>query len=143
MPDHSSARSRRPGATLAALAALVLILAACSSAGSPSQAAQSQAAESQAAESQPATGGTTVTMSGLAFDVPEITVPAGNVTFVNTDAVNHIVAEGENAAEVADPRITKTTVTPSSQADVAFAAPGDYHVTCLVHAAMNMVVHVE
>jgi len=139
MRDHSATRARRLLPTLVAMTALILTLAACSS----DNPRESQAAESQAAESQPATGGTTVTMSGSSFGVAEITVAVSNVTFVNEDGVGHVVAEGENGSEAADPRITKATIAGGAQADIAFGAPGDYNITCLIHGSMNMVVHVE
>ena len=142
MRDHSAARSRRPGASLVTLASLVLVLAACSSTGTTSQAPGSEAPASQAPSSQ-APSGTTVTMSGSAFSVDEITVPVGVVTFVNEDGVLHIVAEGENGSEASDPRITKATIDGGGRADIAFDAPGDYHITCLIHGSMNMEVHVQ
>jgi len=147
MADHSP-RSLRPGTTVAALASLILILAACSS-SSPSEAAGSQAATSQppasqGAASQPAASqATSVTMSGLAFSVAEITVPVGPLTFINQDSVPHILAEGENGTEVANPRVQKVSINPASQGDLVFTAAGDYHITCTIHATMNMEVHVQ
>jgi plastocyanin len=117
----------------ATLAALVLLLAACSS-STPSSGAPS---------SQSAGNGTTVTMSGLAFTVAEITVPVGDVTFVSKDAVGHLLAEGDNGTEAASPRIQQTAIAPSAQGAITFGAAGDYHVTCLIHHTMNMVVHVH
>jgi plastocyanin len=168
MRDHPATRSRRRTPTMVTLSALILILAACSSSSSTSQAAASQAAasqgsESQAAASQPAASqpaasqpaasqpaasqspsdGTTVVMSGQSFGVAEITVPVGNVTFVNEDSVPHIIAEGENGSEAASPRITKTTIAGGATAEIAFTQPGDYHITCLIHATMNMEVKVQ
>jgi len=144
MRDHSTTRARRWVAPLGALPALVLILAACNSGNPPeSQAAESQAAESQPAGSQSANAGTTVTMSGSSFGVDEITVPVGIVTFVNTDGVAHIVAEGENGSEASEPRITQANIAGGAQADIVFATPGDYHITCLIHGSMNMEIHVE
>jgi len=134
MQDHHASRSRRWPPTLAALATLILIAAACNSNNPPA---------SQGGESQGGGGGTTVTMSGSSFGVAEITVPVGDVTFVNDDGVTHIVAEGENASEAASPRITKATIAGGAKADIAFDAAGDYHITCLIHGSMNMVVHVE
>jgi plastocyanin len=147
MSDHSH-RSLRPGTTIAALASLVLVLAACSSNASPSQAAGSQAPASQAAGSQaPASqspaGGATVTLSGLAFSVAEITIPVGPLTFVNEDAVPHLLAEGENGVEVANPRVQKVSINPNSQGDLVFTVAGDYHITCTIHKTMNMEVHVQ
>ena len=142
MTDHSP-RSLRPGTTVVALASLALVLAACSS-SSPSPAPASQAAASQAAASQPAASqATSVTMSGLAFSVAEITVPVGPLTFINQDSVPHVLAEGENGTEVANPRVQKVSINPASQGDLVFTAAGDYHITCTIHATMNMVVHVQ
>jgi plastocyanin len=138
---------------VAALASVVLILAACSSTASPSQGAgsepptsqapASQAAGSQAPASQPAAGGTTVTLSGLAFSVAEITIPVGSLTFVNQDSVPHLLAEGENGVEVANPRVQKVSIGPNSQGDLVFTVAGDYHITCTIHKTMNMQVHVQ
>lgn len=137
MPHHSLARPLRWRATLTALPAVVLVLAACSSGGT------SAAPGSQAAVSASPAGGTTVTLSGLAFSVPEITVPMGSLTFINKDGVLHNLAEGDNGKEVANPRVQKISINGSSQGDLVFTAAGDYHITCLVHPTMNMVVHVK
>jgi plastocyanin len=142
MTDHSP-RSLRPRTTVAALACLVLVLAACSSSGSPSEAPGSQAAGSQAAASETPAGGTTVTLSGLAFSVAEITIPVGSLTFVNADSVTHVLAEGENGVEVASPRVQKVSINGGSQGDLVFTVAGDYHITCTVHHQMNMDVHVQ
>jgi len=143
-----SPRSLRAQTTVAAFASVVLVLAACSSNGSPSQAPGSQPPASQAAGSQaPAsgspTGGTTVTLSGLAFSVSEITIPVGPLTFVNEDAVTHVLAEGENGVEVASPRVQKVSINGGSEGDLVFTVAGDYHITCTVHLQMNMEVHVQ
>jgi plastocyanin len=136
MPIRSMAHGA-PRATLAVLPALVLILAACGSSGT------SQAPGSEAPGSEAPGGGTSVTMSGLAFKVAEITIPVGNLTFINQDAVTHVIAEGENGVEVADPRVQKVSINGGSQGDLVFTAAGDYHITCLVHPTMNMEVHVQ
>jgi plastocyanin len=151
MPAHSTMHDPRPRATLAALAAVVLALAACSTTSEPpgSQAAASQAAASEAAASEGPSaaaseaGGTTVTLSGLAFSVAEITVPVGKVTFVNEDSVPHSLAEGENGVEVASPRVQKVLINGGTQGDMDFSVAGDYHITCLIHPTMNMEIHVE
>lgn len=156
MGDHSVTGNRRAGAVALTLGTIVLVVAACSSSGTTeapasqpaaSQAAASEAAASEAAASQPATSqtasGTTVTMSGLAFAVTEITVPVGNLTFVNEDNASHNLAEGENGTEVANPRVQKVSINPGSEGDLTFTAAGDYHITCLIHPQMNMEVHVQ
>lgn len=141
MPEGSSTRSRR-SAALAALPALALALAACGSGGT-SQAPGSLSPGSQAPASQTPVGGTTVTMSGRAFSTDEITVSVGKLTFVNDDGVTHLLAEGENGTEVANPRVQKVSINGGSQGDLQFDLPGDYHITCLIHHEMNMEVHVQ
>ena len=152
MPDPSATHRLRPRATLAALAPFVLVLAACSSTSSSSEPPASQAAASQAPASQApasqapaseAPTGTTVTMKGLAFSVAEITVPVGKVTFVNEDSVAHLLAEGENGVEVASPRVQKVSINAGTQGEMDFTVAGDYHITCTIHHAMNMVIHVQ
>jgi plastocyanin len=145
MPDHSAASARRPRATFAMLIALTVVLAACGTSTQTSEPPASQPAASQpasAAASQ-ATGGTTVTQSGLAFSVAEITIPVGKLTFVNEDAVTHVLAEGENGKEVDSPRLQKMSINGGTQGDLVFTIPGDYHITCTVHPTMNMEVKVE
>jgi plastocyanin len=131
MPDRSPTRIRRHGATLAVLPALLVVLAACSS-GTTASAPASQAPSQ-----------TGVTLSGLAFSTDEITIPVGNLTFTNEDGVAHVLAEGENGVEVASPRVQKVTINGGTQGDLVFTAAGDYHITCTIHHAMNMVVHVQ
>jgi len=142
MRDHSPTRGRRVRASLVVLAGLVLVLAACSSGSSASEAPASQAPSSEAPASE-APSGTTVTMSSGAFGVDEITVPVGAVTFVNEAGVTHIIAEGENGSEVAAPRVQKVSISGGAQGEVLFTTPGDYHFTCLIHGSMNMEVHVQ
>ena len=148
MPDPSATHARRPR-TFAALIALTVVLAACA-ATQTSEPPASQAAASQPAASQPASaaasqaaGGTTVTLRGLAFSVSEITVPVGKLTFINEDAVAHVLAEGENGKEVDSPRVQKVSINPGTEGDLEFTVAGDYHITCTVHPTMNMEVKVE
>ena len=148
MPDPSATNARRPR-TFAALIALTVVLAACA-ATQTSEPPASQAAASQPAASQPASaaasqaaGGTTVTLRGLAFSVSEITVPVGKLTFMNEDAVTHVLAEGENGKEVDSPRVQKVSINGGTQGDLVFTVAGDYHITCTVHPTMNMEVKVE
>jgi plastocyanin len=129
MRDHSPSGLR----VTATLASLVLLLVACGASTSSSGAPSSQSAGT----------GTTVTMSGLAFTVAEITVPVGEVTFVNKDGVGHLVAQGDNGKEAASPGFQKTAIAPNSQGVITFSAAGDIHVTCLIHPAMHLIVHVQ
>jgi plastocyanin len=157
MRDHRTISARRPAARLAALAAMTLVLAACSSTSSPSEAPGSEAPGSEAPASEApgseapaseapgseAPSGTTVTLSGSAFSVPEITIPVGSLAFVNDDGTTHILAEGENGTEVAAPRVQKVSINGGAQGELLFTAAGDYNITCLIHGSMHMVVHVQ
>jgi plastocyanin len=40
-------------------------------------------------------------------------------------------------------RIQKVAIAGNTQAVVTFSAAGDYHITCLIHHAMKIVVHVH
>ncbi|MEP6469570.1 MAG: plastocyanin/azurin family copper-binding protein [Chloroflexota bacterium] len=135
----------------AGLGSLLIILGACSTAASSSESASQAASQSaaassavseSAAESTPA--GPTVTITGFtSFGVSEITVPSGEqLTVVNDSSSNHTFTEGENGEKAADARVNEE-IAAGSSATVDFPEPGDYHVTCLFHSAMNMVVHVE
>jgi plastocyanin len=136
----------------AALGSLLIILGACSSAASPSasasQATSQSAAPSTAAPSESseasADSGSTITITGFtSFGASEISVAAGeDVTVVNDSGSTHTFTEGQNGEEAADASVNEQIDTGSS-ATVVFDEPGDYNVTCLFHAAMNMVVHVE
>jgi plastocyanin len=136
----------------AGLGSLLIILGACSSAASNSeagsQAASQSAAASRAAASESAEesadSGPTVTITGFtSFGVSEITVAAGEeLTIVNESGSNHTVTEGQNGEEAADATVNEQ-INAGSSATVVFDEPGDYNVTCLFHAVMNMVVHVE
>ena len=141
MPDHSAPHLPRRRATFASLVVLTLVLAACGTSTQTSQPPATQPAASTAASQ--AAGGTSVTMKGLAFSVSEITIPVGKLTFVNDDSVTHVLAEGEDGKEVADPRVQKVSINGGSEGDLVFTVAGDYHITCTVHPTMNMEVKVE
>jgi len=141
MPDHSAPHLPRRRATFASLVVLTLVLAACGTSTQTSQPPATQPAASTAASQ--AAGGTSVTLKGLAFSVSEITIPVGKLTFVNDDSVTHVLAEGEDGKEVADPRVQKVSINGGSEGDLVFTVAGDYHITCTVHPTMNMEVKVE
>lgn len=149
-PNHS-----RLAVLLPALATLVLVLAACTgdsggstaaSASAPASTAESaepSAAESAEASDDGSGEGTTVTLTGFAFDTDEITISAGDtVTFVNEDSAAHTVTEGENG-DAADGARFDEQIAGGESTDITFDEAGDYNVTCLFHGNMNMVVHVE
>ena len=167
MGDHSATRSVQPRAVLAAMAALVLLLAACNSSGSPSEEPGSQAPSSaapaseppvseppasQAAPSEAASGrcaltpdaspSATITISGKNFG-DEITVAAGQaVAFTNADALGHTVTEG-TAGQAAADGCVDSPVAPGGTVIVTFNEAGDFQITCKIHATMQTVVHVQ
>jgi len=113
------------------VAALSLALVACTS--SPSSSAQSSSAS----------GGTTVTLSGLAFSPTSLTVKVGTkVTFQNKDTVDHTVTNGKDGKPDANAAFDKSL--PSGQSvDITFDKAGTFNVTCKIHSTMNMTVTVQ
>jgi plastocyanin len=152
--------SRPIPATAAILATLLLALAACTSETGASVAASASAEASTAsmeasaeasaemsteesAEASDGGGATTVMLTNFEFDPTEITVSAGDtVTFMNHDSAAHTVTEGQNG-NAADGARFDDQVAGGASVEVTFDEAGDYDVTCLFHANMNMVVHVE
>ena len=147
--------SRHWGRRGTSLAALVLLVAACTTATpdeatplpttgasstpgvavptlTPSPANTPTAAPSRAAA--------TVTIAGISFGPPEITVPVGDLTFVNSDAVPHTVTEGQNGAAAPGARFD-TLIAAGDTLVVTLDTPGDYQITCQFHAQMHLVVH--
>ena len=167
MGDHSATRSAQPRAVVAALAALVLLLAACNSSSSPSEEPVSQApssaapasqppasepAASEAAPSEAAAGGcgltpdaspsATVTISGTSFG-DEVTVTAGQaVAFTNQDPFGHTVTNGTGGVAVIDACVD-SPVGVGGTVVVTFNVAGDYPITCKIHATMQTVIHVQ
>ena len=113
------------------VAALSLALVACTS--SPSSSAQSSSAS----------GGTTVTLSGLAFSPTSLTVKVGTkVTFQNKDTVDHTLTNGKDGKPDANAAFDKSL--PSGQSvDITFDKAGTFNVTCKIHSTMNMTVTVQ
>ncbi len=139
------------------LAALVLALAACTAQTGASAESTASADESTASteasmeESEEASaeasedGGQAmqVDLVNFAFDPTEITVSVGDtVRFVNGDTAAHTVTEGTNGSAADDARFDEQ-VAAGESVEITFDEAGDYDVTCLFHANMNMVVHVE
>lgn len=115
---------------LAAAVALGFVLVACTSNTASSQSAG-------------ASGGTVITLSGLAFSPTTLTIKAGStVTFQNKDAVAHTVTNGKNGKPDANPAFDKSL--PAGQSiDVTFSSAGTFNVTCKIHTTMNMAVTVQ
>jgi plastocyanin len=122
--------------------ALIVVLAACSSPSAPS-ASQTQPT---AVASAPGNGGmvaiSVATDAGgaLAFDPPQISVPAGamvRLTFTNKATVPHNLTFGApiNVA-------TATVVDPGASQTIEFTAPaeGKYAFTCTLHPGMKGVL---
>jgi len=150
-----TASTRRLPVLGAGIGGLLLVLAACSPAATTSSAASASAVASEAAsmaasESAEASAdgsmaaGPTVTITGTSsFGTDEVTVPAGQqLTVINDSSFPHTVTEGENGGQAADARVDEQ-VAAGETIQVSFPEPGDYNITCLFHAGMNMVAHVE
>jgi plastocyanin len=146
---------------LPALAALVLLLAACADGtASPEPASEEPPASVAASEPAPPSEEAepsvaaepseaadddefTVTLNGFAFSTGELTVPAGTeVTFENEDSAAHTVTEGTDGRPAADP-IINAQLGPGGTTAFTFDEPGEYEITCLFHPNMNMTVVVE
>lgn len=137
--------TRRLAALTASLGSLLLLLAACSTAASPSaSAAASESVASASAAASEGAAGPAVTISGTSsFGTDEITVPAGEtLTVTNASTFQHTFTEGEDGVEADNSRVNES-IAAGDSVEVTFPEPGDYSVTCLVHPGMNMVVHVE
>ena len=128
---HLAARRTFSVRPMLFVAALSLALVACTS--SPSSSAQSSGAS----------GGTTVTLSGLAFSPTSLTVKVGTkVTFQNKDTVDHTVTNGKDGKPDANAAFDKSL--PSGQSvDITFDKAGTFNVTCKIHSTMNMTVTVQ
>ena len=128
---HLAARRTFSVRPMLFVAALSLALVACTS--SPSSSAQSSSAS----------GGTTVTLSGLAFSPTSLTVKVGTkVTFQNKDTVDHTVTNGKDGKPDANAAFDKSL--PSGQSvDITFDKAGTFNVTCKIHSTMNMTVTVQ
>ena len=144
----------RPIPTLTGvLAALLLALAACtaqtgataeSSASAEASTASMEASTEASMEASEEVGGELqVDLVNFQFDPTELSVSVGDtVTFVNGDSAAHTVTEGTNG-NAADGARFDEEVAAGDSVEITFDEAGDYDVTCLFHANMNMVVHVE
>lgn len=146
MPDHSATHASRPRATLAALTALTLILAACSAATSQPPASQggtaSAAGIARCAISTDASPSATIMIAGSAFG-DEVTITAGQaVAFTNDDSTGHTVTEGTNGQPASDPCVDEPIGAGETET-VTFSGTGDYDITCTIHPSMHTKVHVQ
>ena len=129
-------RTSRPAAVLL-LTAAALLTTSCSSqqdapAAAPSTAPSATASSSPAAPA-PAAPGTTMTISGFAYVVPESVRPGEQVTVVNEDREAHTVTLDGGAVRL--------SVLPGATAVfTAPAAPGSHPLTCDLHGGMDAVL---
>lgn len=139
-------------------ASVVLLLAACTGAGttatsaaasasqaaSESAAASESSAESTAESGAPAGEGETVMLQDFAFAPSELTIPAGTtVTFMNMDTAPHTATQGSDGEADADAAFDLQLAASSGSGEYTFDEPGTYNVTCTIHPAMNMTITVE
>ncbi|HEY8179025.1 MAG TPA: cupredoxin domain-containing protein [Candidatus Limnocylindria bacterium] len=141
---------RRRLALGAGIASLVLAASACANAGSssapaatPTTAASMAASASESTAASAGEGPSVTITSTSSFGAAEVTVPAGQtLTVINNSSAPHTFTEGENGNAAANARVDEQIATGAS-VPITFPEPGDYHITCLFHSVMNMVVHVQ
>ena len=86
----------------------------------------------------------TVVIRNQAFGVAELDAMVGvGVRFVNDESVTHVIVEGKGGHEAPDARIPRTTIRGGGAKVIVFSEPGVYHLTCIIHQRMKMVVHVR
>jgi plastocyanin len=152
---------RRIHPTLPPVAAgLILLLAACSSAGtatsppeSASEAATESAAaseataespEASAAESEAAAEAESVMLMDFEYAPEELTIPAGTtVSFMNMDQAPHTATHGTDGAPETDADFDVELAAGNGTGEHTFEEAGTYNVTCTIHPDMNMVITVE
>ena len=118
------------------LTALLLVLAACTTDGGATAGASASAPASDG-------DGAVVTIVGFAFEPTELTIPVGTtVRFVNEDGAAHTVTNGSDGTANADAAFDEE-VAAGESVEITFDETGDVSITCTIHPAMNMVVHVE
>jgi plastocyanin len=138
-------RQGRRAPLLAVMAGTALLLAACGGA-SPTPAASVGASEPASAagcavqaDADPAA---TMTISGSSFG-DEITIAAGEaVEFTNEDSVGHTVTQGTGGVADDDACVDES-IAGGASVVVRFDEPGDYQITCKIHASMQTAIHVE
>ncbi len=146
-----------PRIRFAILAALALVLAACTTAASPSPdesepttpssaaSSPSEGAASPTAEEseEPETAEERVRIDNSQFDPGELTIAVGTeVVFLNADSFTHTVTEGTDGDVVDDP-IVDDEIEQNGSVRVVFDEPGTYEITCEIHPSMQMTITVE
>jgi len=138
---------------VAFLAALAVVLAACTPA-TVSPRATSSVPDATASPSDDATPGAgasegeppapvTVEMDGSDFIPEQLTIAAGTeVIFVNVSAFEHNVTEGRGGRAVEDPFVD-VDVPEGDSEGVTFDEPGTFEITCRIHPTMDLTVTVE
>jgi plastocyanin len=85
----------------------------------------------------------TIDIADRAFG-PAVTVQPGDaVAFVNHDTTRHNVLEGTGGHADYDTACVHTHLDAGESTVVTFELPGDYPITCSIHASMQTVVHVR
>ncbi len=137
--------NRRPLATLAAGA--ILVLAACSSGGAtvapsaavpaaPSVEASAPAAGAACSESA-AAGEVAVSIEGFAFSPADITAKVGQtITFTNGDSAPH-------TATLDDGSCTTPNIAGGASNGLTFTAAGTYPFHCAIHSTMKGTITVS
>jgi plastocyanin len=84
----------------------------------------------QPVAAQGATAASQVTIRGMAFDPPAITVPAGTtLTFVNDDSTTHTVTADDGSFDIDD-------VTPGRSVQLTLSTSGVVSYHCEIHPMM-------
>lgn len=90
-----------------------------------------------------ATPDATIEIEGRAFG-PAVNVGTGEaVEFVNLDSTRHTVTEGIGGHADYETACVQTRLHPHESTAVTFLQPGDYPITCTIHAKMRTTVHVR
>ena len=144
----SHSRRGRP-IIVVGLATLAVALAACSSA-SPSQSAavsesaapSASVAAARCAFTPDGSASVTIQIASVAFG-DDVTVSAGQaVDFTNQDGAGHTITEGTGGEAAADACVDES-IAGGATVIVIFNEPGDFQITCKIHASMQTAVHVE
>ena len=90
-----------------------------------------------------ATPDATIVIEGRAFASTVIVRAGEAVAFVNRDSTRHTVTEGIGGHADYQTACVQTRLDPHESTAVTFLQPGDYPITCTIHAKMQTIVHVR